>query len=77
MVKADGGYDSAIVDPRGRVRALAVHPEGGEATVLADVPLGRGPSLAARLGDWLGWLCLAGMVFFMVGERWLIKRAEA
>jgi len=77
MVKADGGYDSAIVDPRGRVRALAVPPEGGEAPVLADVPLGRGPSLAARLGDWLGWLCLAGMVFFMVGERWLIKRAEA
>lgn len=75
MVKADGGYDSAVVDPRGRVLALATHPEGGEATLVADVPLGSGNSLAASLGDWFGWLCLAGMAFFMVGERWLVKRA--
>lgn len=75
MVKADGGYDSAVVDPRGRVRALAVHREGGEATLVADVPLGSGNSLAARLGDWFGWLCLAGMAFFTFGERWLVKRA--
>ena len=73
MVKADGGYDSAVVDPRGRVLALAVHREGGEATLVADVPLSSGNSLAARLGDWFGWLCLAGMAFFTVGERWLVK----
>jgi len=73
MVKADGGYDSAVVDPRGRVLALAVHREGGEATLVADVPLGSGNSLAARLGDWFGWFCLAGMAFFTVGERWLVK----
>ncbi|MBN2389776.1 MAG: hypothetical protein JXR84_03575 [Anaerolineae bacterium] len=76
MVKADGGYDSAVVDPRGRVLALATHPEGGEATLVADVPLGNGNSLAARLGDWFGWLCLAGMAFFTVGEGWLVKQAE-
>ncbi len=75
MVKADGGYDSAVVDPYGRVLALATHPAGGEATLVADVPLGSGTSIAARLGDWFGWLCLAGMAFFAIGERWLVQRA--
>ncbi|MBN1429244.1 MAG: apolipoprotein N-acyltransferase [Anaerolineae bacterium] len=75
MIKADGGYDSVVVDSRGRVLALAVHPEGGEATLVADVPVESGNSLAARLGDWFGWLCLAGMSFFVLGERWLVKRA--
>jgi len=75
MVKADGGYDSAVVDPYGRVLTLATYPEGGEATLVADVPLSSGGSIAARLGDWFGWLCLAGLAFFVVGERWLVKRA--
>ncbi len=77
MIKSDGGYDSAVVDPYGRVLALAVHSEGGEATLIADVPVGSGASIAARLGDWFGWLCLAAMAFFVIGERWLIKRATA
>ena len=64
MIKADGGYDSAVVDPRGRVLALAVHPEGGEATLVADVPMGNANSLSVPLGDWVGWLCLAGLAFF-------------
>lgn len=74
MIKADGGYDSAVVDPRGRVLALAVHPEGGEATLVADVPMGNANSLSVPLGDWVGWLCLAGLAFFSLGERWLVKR---
>ncbi len=77
MVKSDSGFDSAIIDPYGRVIALAMFPEGGEATLVADVPLGSGDSIAVRLGDWFGWLCLAGMVFFIFGEKSLIKRAEA
>ncbi len=77
MVKSDSGYDSAIIDPYGRVIALAVFPEGGEATLVADVPLGSGDSIAVRLGDWVGWLSLAGMVFFIFGEKWLVKRTEA
>ncbi len=75
MVKADGGYDSAVVDPYGRVLALATHPTGDEATLITDVPLNSGVTVAARLGDWFGWLCLAGMAFFVVSERRLIKRA--
>jgi apolipoprotein N-acyltransferase len=77
MIKADGGYNSAVVDPYGRVLALATHPEGGEATLVADVPLISGGTIAARLGDWFGWLCLAGMAFFAVGQRWLVQRTTA
>ncbi|GIW36147.1 MAG: apolipoprotein N-acyltransferase [Meiothermus sp.] len=68
MVKADGGYDSAILDPWGRVLKLASFPQGGEATLLADVPLGRANALAVRLGDWVGWLGLLGLVGFALAD---------
>lgn len=76
MVKADGGYDSAIVDPYGRVLSLATYPEGGEATLVNDIPLSTGRTAAVRLGDWFGWLSLAGLAFFTVGERRLVKNAS-
>lgn len=66
MVKADGSFDSVVVDPYGRVLAEAIRPEGGEATLVADVPLGMGNTLAVRWGDWLGWASLAGFVAFTV-----------
>ncbi len=31
-----------------------------------DVPLGTANTLVMRIGDWVGWLSLAGFVFFMV-----------
>jgi apolipoprotein N-acyltransferase len=74
MVKADGSYDSAIIDPYGRILELAVYPEGGEATLVADLPLGSGKgTVTTYLGDWLGWLALAGLVFFTFGSGWLKK----
>lgn len=77
MVKADGGYDSAIIDPFGNIQALASYPQGGEATLVAGVQLGTGKgTLTTRLGDWTGWIALAGMVFFMFGSGWLEKRAQ-
>ena len=65
MVKADIGWDSAIVDPHGRIleRVVTLNPE--PAILVADVPLGTANTLALRLGDWIGWLCIAGMVFFV------------
>ena len=75
MVKADGGFDSAIIDPFGRIIALAAYPQGGEATLVADVQIGTGKgTITTRLGDWLGWLALAGMIFFSFGGKWLEKR---
>jgi apolipoprotein N-acyltransferase len=75
MVKADGSYDSAIIDPFGRILELAVFPEGGEATLVADLQIGSGNgTLTTRFGDWLGWISLAGLVFFTFGSGWLKKR---
>lgn len=70
MVKADGSYDSAIVDPMGRIVELAVFPEGGEATLVADVSVGSGRgTINTRLGDWTGWIALAGLIFFAFIQR--------
>jgi len=77
MIKADGSFDSAVIDPYGRVVGLATEPQGGEATLVTDVPLGRGTgTLNTRLGDWVGWLSLAGLAFFTFGQSWLAKRVE-
>ncbi len=77
MVKADAGYDSAVIDPYGRVVGLATEPQGGKATLVADVPLGNGEgTLSSRLGDWVGWLSLVGLAAFTLGQSWLVKRAE-
>jgi apolipoprotein N-acyltransferase len=65
MVKADNEFDSAIIDPYGRILRRAVSSSGGlQATLVADVPLGPGTSPWVRLGDWVGWLCVAAMVMF-------------
>jgi apolipoprotein N-acyltransferase len=64
MVKADGGYDSIVVDARGRVAAKTVTPEGSAAVLVADVRPGTADAPAIRLGDGVGWLCLAAFAFF-------------
>ncbi|AFV12380.1 nitrilase/cyanide hydratase [Thermacetogenium phaeum DSM 12270] len=66
MVKADIAFDSAIIDPYGRIIKRAVKPVSEPATLVADVPLGTANAPAIFLGDWVGWLCLAGMIFFIV-----------
>jgi len=66
MVKADVAFDSAIIDPYGRIIKRAIKPDSEPATLVADVPLGTANAPAIFLGDWVGWLCLAGMIFFIV-----------
>ena len=73
MLKADGGFDSAIIDPQGRVIALSASPIPHEATLVADVPLGTGGTLSVWLGDWVGWLNLFALGFFAVFSPWLLK----
>jgi apolipoprotein N-acyltransferase len=75
IVMADVAYNSAIVDPYGRMLKLAITPEGSPVTLIADVHVGAGNTLYSRLGDWPGWLCLVGFVFFVVFML-LTKRAS-
>jgi apolipoprotein N-acyltransferase len=59
VAKSEYNLDSAIIDGYGRIAASAVTPGGSEAVLVADVPLRDGVPLAARFGDWAGWLCVA------------------
>ncbi|MFN3308421.1 MAG: apolipoprotein N-acyltransferase [Anaerolineales bacterium] len=79
LVKSDNsGNDSAIIDPYGRILASAITPGGDRQGqfVIADVPLGTGNAPAVRLGDWTGWIALAGMVFFVVYDPLTKARAK-
>lgn len=77
MVKADGGFDSAIIDAQGRVLELSANPTSHEATLVADLRLGTANSLSVRLGDWIGWLNLAAFAFFAFLPSILARRAKA
>ncbi|MBN1428489.1 MAG: apolipoprotein N-acyltransferase [Anaerolineae bacterium] len=66
MVKADAAYDSAIIGPYGQIVDWMASSEVAEAILVADVPLGTGRTLYTKLGDWIGWLNLAGMVLFII-----------
>ena len=65
-VKTGHAYGSAIVDPYGRVVDSMVTVGGERLMVIDDVPLGTGRTPLVKVGDWLGWLCLAGIIFFWV-----------
>jgi hypothetical protein len=47
--------------------------EGQQTVLVADVALGTASALQIRLGDWIGWLCLAGLAFFALPNP-LLKR---
>jgi apolipoprotein N-acyltransferase len=81
MVKADNEFDSAIIDPWGRIldRSIATGG-GGQATLIADVPLGSGDSPWVRWGDWFGWLTVVGMLAFAalsIRARLTARRSRA
>lgn len=66
IIMMDVAFHSVIVDPYGRIVKLSITPEGSSATLVADVQLGSGNTLYSKVGDWLGWLSLAGFVFFAI-----------
>lgn len=85
MAKADSLFDTAIVDPYGRLlarnvnalsmaeaKAVTASREMPTQTLIADVPLASGPTLTTRLGDWVGWLAIGAMLLaavWQVGSR--------
>jgi apolipoprotein N-acyltransferase len=77
MVKADHTYDSAIIDPYGGIVDRVVSTSGQQATLVADVPVVAGRPPQQYVGDWVGWLALAGMTFFSIFRSLLVRLAQA
>ena len=67
---------SAIIDPYGRQVALNLNPDGEQVVLVGDVSLGSGNTPFQYLGDWLGWLSLAGWVFLVVFQTVEKRRYE-
>jgi apolipoprotein N-acyltransferase len=83
MAKADSLFDTAIIDPHGRILArnvnnftMAEAKATAEArslpaqTLIADVPLGTADTLYIALGDWIGWVAIALAMLF-AGVRYV------
>jgi len=66
MIKADRSYDSAIIDPYGRITERVVSVEGIQATLVNDVMVFSCTPPQQILGDWIGWLCLGGLIGFAI-----------
>lgn len=75
MVKAETKYDSAIIDPYGRILDRLVSPDGDRGTLIADVPLGSGKSAFVTLGGGFGWLTVLLAASLVVISR--PRRAHA
>lgn len=76
-VKADTAFASVITDPYGRIIARRDGaPEGEAFALVADVPLGTGNTISMKLGDWVGWLALAGMVALMVFQNIVNRKSH-
>lgn len=66
IVKAEAAGISMIVDPYGRIVAQNNLPAGVANALVADVPLAESHPIYLRVGDWMGWLSMAGLVAFSV-----------
>jgi apolipoprotein N-acyltransferase len=76
IVNAEKAFDSAIVDPYGRILEQTSTLEPTQAILVADLPLGTTDSPYLKLGDLLGWVALGGMAFFTIFSKKLVKLAE-
>lgn len=80
MVRSANTGISSVFDQRGRVISMGVQDPATGAMVLADddgirtveVPISDGRTLYTRIGDVIGWACLAltGMLFGLSFTRW-------
>jgi len=62
LVRATASGISSAFDPWGRVLSVADYFAVGERTMNAQVPVGRVPTVYARIGDLFAWLCVVGLV---------------
>jgi apolipoprotein N-acyltransferase len=68
-VKADTAWDSAIIDPEGRILASTASTKAHQETLIATVPLGSGHSLLTWTGNWVGWLTVLLALVSLVPTR--------
>ncbi len=66
---------SAIIDSHGRQKALDITPNK-QVVLTGDVNIGSGPTIYTRLGDILGWISLAGMIFFIIFQAIIQGKAK-
>ncbi|MGE5375932.1 MAG: nitrilase-related carbon-nitrogen hydrolase [Bacteroidota bacterium] len=76
IVMTGASYVSAVIDPNGRQVALDASYKGGPLVLVADVPMGSGATVYTRAGDVLGWLALAGFVFFSIFQAVTARRSK-
>lgn len=76
VVDADRGYYSMITDNHGKILADKRTPDGESGVVITDVTLASKPSLYTSIGDWPGWVSLAGFAFFMVYQSMVESKAK-
>jgi apolipoprotein N-acyltransferase len=76
IAMVDGAFRTTMVDSYGRMVADQVTPAGGPLTLVADVPMGNPNALYTRLGDWVGWLSLAGWIGSMVLQSTTSRRLK-
>ncbi len=76
IVLTGASYVSAIIDQNGRQVALDASYEGGPLVMVADVAMGSGATVYTSIGDVLGWVALAGFVFFIIFQAVTNRRAK-
>jgi len=76
MVVTGAAYVSAIIDQNGRQVALDASYDASPLVMVADVPMGSGPTLYTSTGDVLGWVALAGFVLSIVFQTIVQRRAK-
>jgi apolipoprotein N-acyltransferase len=76
VIHTDVAWYSHVIDPYGRVLLTKDVSQSTRQVLVGDVPLGSGRTVVNVLGDWLGWLSLAGFIFFMVFQSRTEKQAK-
>lgn len=76
IVMTGAAYVSAVVDQNGRQVALSTDYEGSPLVMVADVPMGSGATPYTSMGDLMGWITLAGLVFFTAFASVRLRRRK-
>ncbi len=68
MVRSANTGISSVIDHRGVVQSRTITPldawDPRQGHLIADVVLGQGSTVFARLGDWFGWVCFGAVLIW-------------